>query len=88
MDNWQGGFQVALLKWLQRSRPEAYAIVGWEEEIDGYAFEGGCDTCGHGRGEVYELTIRYTTLSAEDGIRVYATDVTFGDILAELVKLG
>jgi hypothetical protein len=77
--SWKDGFKAALLKYIKScGRENAVEILSWDEEITSGDM-GGCDTCGWGADEPYELAIYYLT---EDGVRsVYTTTTPFGELL-------
>lgn len=85
MTDWKTGFKEALLRYLHRSgHPYAVQVLSWTEEIDKFAYESGCDTCGWGASEVYELEIQYLDSGGDHG--VYRTEMPFGELVEELIR--
>jgi hypothetical protein len=84
MSEWVEGFRDALLRYIRLNGAEdARTVLYWDEDIDTYAANTGCSTCGFGGDEVYTLNVHY---ERADGTRgVWSSNTTFGDLISSLV---
>lgn len=83
---WITGFKAALLRKVQVLYPDADHITSWDEEINLYAGESGCDTCGWGADDPYGLTIHFAREDGSTG--AYYSTTPFGELVYELSQEG
>lgn len=84
MADWYDNFKNALLTYVRKNGYEdAEKILNWNEVINTGDL-GGCDTCGYGADDPYELTIRYQRTDGTYGS--FTSTTPFGALISMLAE--
>jgi hypothetical protein len=82
--NWMDGFKAALLTYIRKNgHADAEKILYWDEQITSGDL-GGCDTCGYGADDPYELNVQFVRADGTRG--VYTSTTPFGELISTLAE--